>query len=143
MSGPTDLPVAEQLARIVASRVFERSDRLRQFLEFTVGEALAGRAGALKEYTVATKVFGKEIAFDPRTDPIVRVQARRLRAKLQRYYASEGEGDPVVIELPRGGYAPVIRATTGRASVQRSVRAKLLNRNTITVQTFADLSADH
>src|SRR5678815_2113700 len=113
MSAPTDLPVAEQLARIVASPMFERADRLKQFLAFIVGEGVAGRAGALKEYTVATRVFGKETAFDPRTDPIVRVQARRLRAKLQRYYETEGAADPVVIELPRGGYAPVIRATNG------------------------------
>jgi serine/threonine-protein kinase len=143
MSGPTDLPIAEQLARILASPVFKRADRLRQFLEFIVGESLAGRASALKEYTVATKVFGKEIAFDARTDPIVRVQARRLRAKLQRYYASEGASDPVVIDLPRGGYAPVMRATTGSASAQRAVRTKLLSGNTITVQAFTDLSMDH
>jgi hypothetical protein len=92
MSAPTDLPVSEQLARIVASPMFERADRLKQFLAFIVGEAVAGRAGALKEYTVATRVFGKEATFDPRTDPIVRVQARRLRAKLQRYYAG---GPPI------------------------------------------------
>src|SRR5213596_2954365 len=119
MSIPPDLPVSEQLARIVASPMFARADRLKQFLEFVVCEAVEGRAGALKEYTVATRVFGKETAFDPRTDPIVRVQARRLRAKLQRYYETEGAADPVMIELPRGGYAPVIRPMTRPASAQR------------------------
>lgn len=138
----TELSVSEQLARIVASPLFERADRLKQFLSFIVGEAVGGRAGALKEYTVATRVFGKETAFDPRTDPIVRVQARRLRAKLQRYYATEGASDPIVIELPRGGYAPVIRPSTSPTSTHRAVQSTLLTRNTVTLQNFADLSTD-
>ncbi|MES2176939.1 MAG: tetratricopeptide repeat protein [Gemmatimonadota bacterium] len=142
MTNPSEAAVAEQLSRIIASPMFERADRLKRFLEFIVGEAVAGRAGALKEYTVATRVFGKETAFDPRTDPIVRVQARRLRAKLQRYYATEGAADPLVIDLPRGGYGPVIRPSTAPSSTHRAVRASLLGRNTITVQHFADLSSD-
>jgi tetratricopeptide (TPR) repeat protein len=119
MTSLTDLPVSEQLARILASPGFARADRLRQFLAFVVDEALAGRAAALKEYTVATRVFGKETGFDPRTDPIVRVQARRLRAKLERYYATEGLADPVVIELPLGGYAPVIRPSAATGPIRR------------------------
>lgn len=140
MTSPLELPVAEQLARILASSGFERADRLKQFLAFIVDEAAAGRAGTLKEYTVATRVFGKETSFDPRTDPIVRVQARRLRAKLQRYYATDGAADAVVIELPRGGYTPVIRAASPPATTHRAVRTAMIGRNTIAVQTFADLS---
>src|SRR5205823_13346160 len=60
--------------------------------------------GALKEYQIATEVFGRPADFDPHLDSLVRVQAGRLRAKLAEYYASEGVEDPVVVELPKGTY---------------------------------------
>src|SRR5215217_8036119 len=98
--------VQEQLQRVVGSATFQPVDRLKRFLTFIVNEALEGRRKELKEYVVGVQVFGKEDSFDPRTDPIVRVQARRLRAKLVRYYREEGRVDEWIIELPKGGYAP-------------------------------------
>src|SRR4051794_20463718 len=76
----------EQLNRILASRAFRQADRLKHFLTVIVRETLAGRGERLKEFVVGVEVFGKPESFDPRTDPIVRVQARRLRTQLARYY---------------------------------------------------------
>ena len=101
--------IREQLERVVTSVTFRQVDRLKRFLTFTVGEAIAGRADQLKEYVIGVQVFDKEQSFDPRADPIVRVQARRLRTRLMRYY--EGSPGPkLVIELPKGGYAPTFAA---------------------------------
>jgi serine/threonine-protein kinase len=131
-----------QLDRILSSTTFQQVDRLKRFLNFIVSEQIEGRGDELKEYVVGVQVFGKESSFDPRTDPIVRVQARRLRARLERYYATEGEHDELIIELPKGGYTPVIRHREIRQPPHRSLGASLVSRNTIAVIPFADNSAD-
>ena len=115
----------EQLDRILASATFQQVDRLKRFLCFIVQEALAGRSDQLKEYTVGVQVFGKDESFDPRTDPIVRVQARRLRARLARYYREEGQSDEVIIDLPKGGYAPVFKQRTQEVAPRRPVSGPL------------------
>jgi len=89
--------------------LFFRSERLRRFLEFTIAYHFAGRANELKEYVLGIEVFDRPAAHDPRIDPIVRVEARRLRAKLHTYYDSDGARDPVVIGYPRGSYVPEFR----------------------------------
>ncbi len=137
-----DAPFAEQLARILASPTFQQGDRLKRFLSFIVLEAIAGRRNELKEYVIGVQVFGKEDTFDPRTDPIVRVQARRLRAKLVGYYREEGRADELIIELPKGGYAPVFKRRDTPVLVKRSIGAALISRNTVAVAPFADHSAD-
>ncbi|MCX6544524.1 MAG: hypothetical protein NTV05_08930 [Acidobacteria bacterium] len=83
--------VRQQLDRILAGTTFQQVDRLRRFLSFVVLESIAGHWDELKEYVVGIQVFGKEASFDPRSDPVVRVQARRLRARIVRYYAEEGQ----------------------------------------------------
>src|SRR5262249_54138641 len=93
-----------QLGRILASRGFVNSARMRQFLELAVETCLAGDA-PLKETVVGVQVFGRDPAYDSSSDPIVRVEARRLREKLQQYYEQEGTADPVIIRLARRGYA--------------------------------------
>ena len=89
---------------------------------------------------IGVQVFGKEPSFDPRTDPIVRVQARRLRARLVRYYREEGQPDEVIVDLPKGGYAPVFRRRDGTAPIKPSLSATLVSRNTVAVLPFADYS---
>lgn len=79
---------------------------MRRFLTHIVEAKLNNRAGELKEQSLATDVFGKEVGFDTRLNPIVRVEARRLRNRLLEYYNQAGKEDPILIELPRGGYAP-------------------------------------
>ena len=102
-----DLPdslVRAQLERILASPVFSRSQQLRRFLSFIVEQRLAGQGHALKESVLAHELYGKGTDFDGGADPVVRVDARRLRDKLREYY--EGRSDPVIISLPKGSYVP-------------------------------------
>lgn len=132
--------IRHQLSRILSSKTFSQVDRLKRFISFIVIEAVGGRGGDLKEYVIGVQVFGKEPSFDPRTDPIVRVQARRLRARLVRYYREEGQQDEVIVDLPKGGYAPVFRRREVTAPVKPSLSAALVNRNTVVVTTFADHS---
>jgi serine/threonine-protein kinase len=80
---------------------------MARFLKFVVECQLAGRGSELKEYTIGVEVFDRDRHYDPRVDPIVRVEARRLRAKLDAWYAGEGKHDSVVIRLPKGSYAPL------------------------------------
>ena len=133
----------QELDRILASATFRQVDRLKRFLRFVALEALQGRGDQLKEYVIGVQVFDKSASFDPRADPIVRVQARRLRARLARYYRDEGAEDLVVLDLPKGGYAPVFKAREGAASARRSLGATLAGQNTIAVLPFADLSPGH
>ena len=95
----------QELQRIVTSAAFEDSERLVRFLHFVVEETLAGRGGLLKESVIGVEVFGRDPGYDPKTDPIVRVQARRLRAKLDSWYQTGGQTSTVRIALPKGGYA--------------------------------------
>src|SRR5215210_4000844 len=97
----------EQLERVLHSRTLQNSESLKAFLRFVVEKTVADRDVLLKEYTIATEVFGRNSDYDPRIDSVVRVQAGRLRTKLQEYYTTEGKGDPVVIDLPKGHYHPV------------------------------------
>jgi serine/threonine-protein kinase len=141
VSKETDERVRQQLRTILASKVFRQVDRLQGFLRFIVEEMIAGRGDNLKEFLIGVEVFGKEASFDPRMDPLVRVQARRLRTRLARYYREEGQNDEVVIELPKGGYEPVFQRRE-LAGIKRSVSAALVGRNTILVRSFEDDSPD-
>jgi len=98
--------VRQQLARIVASAAFRGSLRLTHFLTFIVETTLAGKADTIKAYTIAVEALGRGGDFDPQNDPIVRVEAGRLRTALARYYAGAGCIDALVIEVPRGRYIP-------------------------------------
>src|SRR6266852_5923430 len=134
----SDKAVRGQLERILASTTFKQVDRLKRFLSFIVLESISGRSTELKEYVIGVHVFGKEPSFDPRTDPIVRVQARRLRAKLVRYYQEDGRGDEVIIDLPKGGYAPVFKPREISVVAKRSITATLVSRNTVSVLPFVN-----
>lgn len=92
------------LARILATPPF-RSNRRRILLSYLVEETLAGRGDRLKGYTIATAVFGRGEDFDSQSDPVVRLEARRLRRDLDSYYAGGGQADPVRLSIPKGGYA--------------------------------------
>ena len=137
---PVVSPPTQALARILESHTFKQVDRLKRFLRFVVTETLDGRGDQLKEYVIGVQVFDKESSFDPRADPIVRVQARRLRSRLERYYREEGTGDSLVIELPKGGYTPVFRTRDASTVSRRSLGAALAGHNTIAVSNFADHS---
>ncbi|MBV9769906.1 MAG: hypothetical protein JOZ32_10065 [Bryobacterales bacterium] len=104
------VPAAEirgQLDLILRSRAFIQSHRIRRFLQFVVEESLLGQPHRLKEYLIGLEVFDRREAFDPRVDSIVRVEARRLRYKLEEYYRTEGREDSVRIVLRKGSYVPI------------------------------------
>jgi TolB-like protein len=122
-----------QLERILASDPFANSDRLRRFLRYVVERTLAGDGGRLKEYVIGAEVFDRNDQYDPRLDSIVRVEAGRLRAKLDEYYVGPGRGDAILIRLPRGGYAavfeqavPATPAAAGAAGLAHVSRRKYL-----------------
>lgn len=106
---PTALEVREELEKIVSSPRFATAGRLPLFLRHIVETTLAGESERLKESVLGIELFQRGNDFDPRLDPIVRVEARRLRARLEEYYAGEGASHPVQIEIPRGAYVPVFR----------------------------------
>ncbi len=101
-----DDAVRSAFQAIVGSTVFTGSERLIGFLRYVVDETLEGRGERLKEYSIALAVFGQSESFDPQTNTIVRVQAGRLRRRLDMYYLTDGSGDPVAISIPKGGYVP-------------------------------------
>lgn len=109
MDGATLPPssVLEQLEKIVASGAFRGAGRSIKLLRFLVEQTLNGNASHLKDYTLGAEVFERGEAFDPRSDPIARVEASRLRSRLELYYATEGGSDPILITVPKGGYVPV------------------------------------
>src|ERR1700704_6637441 len=106
LNGIAASEVRAAMDQILRSRVFIQSHRIRRFLQFIVEESLLGQPHRLKEYPIGLEVFDRREAFDPRVDSIVRVEARRLRSKLEDYYRLEGKDDQVHIVLRKGSYVP-------------------------------------
>ena len=106
-SGLDPTEVWNAVERLCRSRSMRGCQRLVELLDFVVASTLRGEAGHLKETTIGVYVFGRSPDYDPKVDTIVRSQAWRLRAKLRRYYASEGSSEPIVVEIPIGHYVPV------------------------------------
>jgi TolB-like protein/cytochrome c-type biogenesis protein CcmH/NrfG len=103
---PTEAEIRQQLDRIFASAEFHSPQRGRAFLQFIVDETLAGRSEFLKAFTIANIVFGRNVSFDAQNDPVVRIEAGRMRRALERYYLIVGRDDRVVVTIPKGGYVP-------------------------------------
>jgi hypothetical protein len=102
-----------QLEKVLSSMGFARNDRLSGFLRFVIEEELSGRGDQLKESIVGAEVFGRRPDYDVRQDSVVRTEAGKLRARLAEYYSTEGLADPLVIEVPKGGYKPAFRQNRG------------------------------
>ncbi|EKF59564.1 hypothetical protein QWE_10087 [Agrobacterium albertimagni AOL15] len=109
--------VSEALQRVLRSRTFARSERLRSFLKFIVEMEQLGLSHQLKGYTIGIDVFSRNHGFDPGTDPLVRVQAGKLRKLLNQFYADEGRDDPLRIRIPLGGYVPVYDRVASSADI--------------------------
>ena len=107
--GPGEDAIRLQLQRILAGESFKRSERICRFLKYAIEQFLAGNGDELKESVLAVEVYDRPPDYDPKTDPIVRNDARRLRSKLREYYDAEGRNDPIIIEFPKGSYLPVFR----------------------------------
>ena len=100
--------IRNQVQKILLHSEFAYADRLKKFLHFVVEETIAGRSDQLKEFTIGSEVFGKGGSFDPQTDTIVRVSAGNLRRRLNQYYLTDGQGDRIHLELPKGSYVPLM-----------------------------------
>jgi hypothetical protein len=98
-------PSKVQIQRIVSSKAFKTSEVHRNLLNYLADKSLAGEAQNLKEYTVGLDVFGKPSSYDPRQESVVRMHVGRLRQKLAEYYRTDGVADPIVVDLPKGGFA--------------------------------------
>jgi adenylate cyclase len=101
--------VQAALEKILASPGFANADRLSRFLRFSVSEYLTGQTDRLKESLLGVEVFGRKPSYDPRVDAVVRTEAVKLRARIREYYDTEGAEDPLIIDLPKGGYVPKFR----------------------------------
>src|SRR5216684_879015 len=113
--------VRQQLDRVLSSVGFTRNERLSRFLRFVVERHLEGREDELKESVIGIEVC-RNPNYDPKQDSVVRTEAGRLRSRLSEYYAHEGSGDPVIIELPKGGYTPMFRQPKDRAAADHKKR---------------------
>lgn len=118
LSGAREYEIQQQLDLILHSHAFARANRSQLFLRYVVEQSLADSAVAIKEYSIALDVFGRDASYDPSIDAAVRVEAGRLRSRLREYYAGEGRTDPVVIEVPKGSYRAVIRPRAQAANGQ-------------------------
>jgi TolB-like protein/Tfp pilus assembly protein PilF len=105
----SDDSIPDALARVLSSRTFQGAKAHKRFLQYVVEHVIGGNSHEVKEYTLGVHVFNRGATFDPRLDPIVRVEARKLRSRLTKYYETEGGRDRIRIELPAGGYVPAFR----------------------------------
>lgn len=133
--------VRQQLQRILQSRQFVDTTRLARFLEYLVEQTLAGNDEALKGYAIGLDVFDKPEDFDPAIDTIVRVQASKLRSRLDLYYAKEGAEDPLRILVPKGSYVPVFQvAFDPQVAEVSAAPTETTPRYSIAVMPFDNLS---
>ena len=116
---PAEAAILEQRDRILASRPFANSKRMRDFLNYLIRESLGDKPPRLKEFSIGVAVFGRDESFDPRIDAVVRVEAIRLRTKLREYYSEAGRHDPVEITIPKGGYIPHFESVDGESDNDR------------------------
>ncbi|MDL1975742.1 MAG: hypothetical protein LWX55_13405 [Deltaproteobacteria bacterium] len=102
--------IREELERILSSPKFAGAGQVRRFLRFAVEETVAGRQNQIKQYTIGTEALGRRPDFDPTEDPIVRIEAGRVRRALAHYYQHQGRHDAIRILIPKGAYVPVFQA---------------------------------
>lgn len=138
---PDEAAVREHVERVLSAPEFSQSRRMQAFLRFVVDETLAGRGEQLKAYTIGVSVYHKGAGFDPSTDPIVRVDARRLRRKLQAHYADAGAGERLRIDMPKGQYAPRFK-WLNRDAAERTTASSATDRPAVLVLPFENLSDD-
>jgi len=118
--------VRAQLKRVLGSSAFADAEHGSRFLRFVVEAALEGRTSEIKESVIAVEALGRSTSFDPKTDPIVRVEAGRLRTRLSTYYQTEGKADTILIVLPKGSYVPQFSQNKLERAAQKARNPALL-----------------
>ena len=140
---PDKRQILEQLSKILRSQVFRNTDMLRNFLSFIVREVLKENGMLLKQYSIAIHAFSRGDDFDATTDPIVRIQASRLRRNLEQYYREEGIDDEVIISVPKGTYVPKFTKVENQHQIESSsVSHPIAESNTIAVFPLKNLSTE-
>lgn len=140
--------ILRQLEKILVSEDFYATRYQKRFLRFVVDEVLAGRGAELKGYTVATQVFGRGPNFNPQLDPIVSVQANKLRKALAHYYLTEGRSDQLHITIPKGTYVPLVSLQQqSRGEARTEDRDKAINGSAswpaVLLRGFANKTGDN
>jgi TolB-like protein/tetratricopeptide (TPR) repeat protein len=118
---PTTPEIEEELDRILGSKVFATAQRSQAFLRYVVERSLTEAPPPLKEFSIAMDVFARGHDYDPAIDATVRVEAGRLRNRLREYYDVEGSGDPIYIDVPKGGYCPTFAFRNGKNGAAKEV----------------------
>ena len=144
----THQAIRAQLVRILKNVEFKASDKQRQFLSFVVEETLEGRTSQIKGYTIAVAVYGRIETFDPQIDPIVRVEAGRLRRALEHYYLTAGSNDPLRIVIPKGTYIPdfhsaEVQRPESKTFIKESPDNTISGEPTIAVMPLINLTDDN
>ncbi len=119
---PTTPEIEEELDRILSSKVFATAQRSQAFFRYVVERSLTDAPPPLKEFSIAMDVFARGDDYDPSIDATVRVEAGRLRSRLREYYDVEGSGDPVAIDVPKGGIVRLLPFATARLARQKKRR---------------------
>jgi hypothetical protein len=104
-----------QIERIVQNKTLRLSDVQRRLLNYLAEKSLSGEADDLKEYTIGIDAFGKPPSYDPRQESVVRMHVARLRQKLAEYYRTEGARDPIMVDVPKGGFKLTFEPRTAPA----------------------------
>jgi adenylate cyclase len=136
---PTPEAIRTQLGSILASPEFQLPERGRAFLRYIVEESLAGRAKRIKAYSIAVEVFGRDEGITP-DDPVVRIEAARLRRALERYYLVAGQSDPIRIDIPKGSYVPVFASRVPVMIESNPVEGTLQTENERKLQSLESLA---
>lgn len=115
---PSPEQIRRQVAQIVEGPHFAGGPKTKAFLEYIVEQALQGNARNLKQYTIATEVLGRDSSFNPEIDPMVRLEAGKLRRALEMYYFRAGASAEIRIDVPKGSYVPVFELNSPPLSNQ-------------------------
>ena len=126
---PSADEIRAELGRVLASDGFANAERMSKFLGYVVERSLAGEGEQIKEYAIGIDVFGRDASYDPRLDSIVRVEARRLRSKVEEYYAGPGRANDVIIQLRRGSYVPAFERRSNAVTVTHDESPALVESN--------------
>jgi len=147
-SEPSPMTIHAQMDRIMKAAAFKATDAQRAFLRFVIEKSLAGQSDEIKGYTVATEVFSRREDFDQATDPIVSIQANKLRRALDLYYLTAGRQDPIRIDIPKGTYVPVfyqpgdIKSRRPFQNFQKTTSIVTNAWPTLLVQSFENLTGN-
>jgi len=124
---PASADVLRALERMLASQALRLSERNKRFLSFVVKQTVEGRTERIKAYAIGVDVFGRDEGFDPAVDPIVRIEANRLRTALSAYYDGPGRADEIVIVVPKGSYVPTFWSRRVSGNIPTSLPPGLSN----------------